>query len=727
MRTLSLFALVVFLMAGEIPEADAQSECRRRGRTYRVRIDSAPQQAAIYVGDKKCGVVGYTPWNGRLPKGQHTVIIEKKGYADKTQVINVRRLRRRQETFMVMERQVAKGTIEIQASADPNANGAIVMLSGRNSGTVPVSAEVEPGRYLVAIVKKDFATFEQWVDVQEGQRVVLNPVLKSNVKKVGRILVNADVSAAEIYLDGNKVDGVTPAIISDVAAGPHVIEVRKPPALPWRQTIEVTAGETVKVEAGLKASMAGGGGNIKIVSNVDGADVLLDGKKVGVSPMTIKAVKPGNHVIEVRKRGYESSEQNVDIQMGQALVLKMDLRKKVASAMIKVIVAVPGAEIYVDGNKVDDKKREVAVTPGEHFVTVTKPGFAKYEKKINVKRDEVLPLTVELKAIGGLRFLSTPSGAEVILDSKPIGRTPMVNEVIPAGEHVVTIRYEGYYDYEEPVTVKGGELNVVRASLQRIDTGPTEAELRRTQKGLTSYGARTLPRGSSTIDFGFGYPYFFEGKITVGAGEIAGKYGFDAGVLFRTFLSRTELGVTSRVTLFDRQPFSFGFFGDVGGGSNFVDESGRNTFFFDAGAAASLTGLGAVTVTGRAYASIWSDRHCPPKENGMFVSNNPDDIVDICVKIDNNEMLSAVETRTLQNTIGSNFDDALDREGGVRFLASLLVEVAIQQRWNLWVLFEGSPFQEERAAFTDVFNSPQLEQDVGSYVRVGATWKFIGL
>ena len=40
------------------------------------------------------------------------------------------------------------------------------------------------------------------------------------------------------------------------------------------------------------------------------------------------------------------------------------------------------------------------------------------------------------------------------------------------------------------------------------------------QRGLSSFGARTLPRGRSTVDFDAGYPYFLNGRITVGAGRL---------------------------------------------------------------------------------------------------------------------------------------------------------------------------------------------------------------
>src|SRR5438477_429555 len=42
-------------------------------------IESEPQNATIYLDDKKKGPFGTTPWSGTL-EGEHKVIIEKRGY-----------------------------------------------------------------------------------------------------------------------------------------------------------------------------------------------------------------------------------------------------------------------------------------------------------------------------------------------------------------------------------------------------------------------------------------------------------------------------------------------------------------------------------------------------------------------------------------------------------------------------------------------------------------------
>ena len=60
-----LFA--VWLLAVLVP-VRAHAACPSSGGTkYKVKIDSAPQGAQVYVGGKECPAVGNTPWEGALP------------------------------------------------------------------------------------------------------------------------------------------------------------------------------------------------------------------------------------------------------------------------------------------------------------------------------------------------------------------------------------------------------------------------------------------------------------------------------------------------------------------------------------------------------------------------------------------------------------------------------------------------------------------------------------
>lgn len=57
--------------------------------------------------------------------------------------------------------------------------------------------------------------------------------------------------------------------------------------------------------------------------------------------------------------------------------------------------------------------------------------------------------------VGTLNITSSPSGAQVFVDDRPLGTTPLV-AATPPGEHLVRLEYPGYLTYQGPVTVAPG-------------------------------------------------------------------------------------------------------------------------------------------------------------------------------------------------------------------------------------------------------------------------------
>ena len=713
--------LAIATLVAVSTRAEAQVEPRpaKKGRKYSVRIDSAPQQAAIYLDDEKYGIVGYTPWAGKLEKGNWKVIVKKDGYELATRIITVKRSSRLQETFLPMTKRIDPGVIDVRGDADRNAIGAEVWVDGQMQGQIPVVVKVSAGRHLVEVKKTDFDSFSQWVEVKDGEKALVNPMLKGQAR--GSVLVDADVPDAEIFLDGNKHPDRTPSLIANVMEGPHVIEVRKEPAVPWRQTVQVEKDKTIKVTAALKTTMGGQGGNVRVLSNVEGADVFVDGTVVGKTPIDVKDIKPGDHLIEVRATGHMPKEERVTVNAGSATVLKLDLSKSAGDTVLKVVSPVPDSEVFIDGERLGLSPQQKSVAAGEHLVLVSKQGFAKFEKKVKVKEGEPQTVTAELRAAGGLRFVSTPGGATVLLDGEPIGQTPMVKEDVPVGEHMVSIQADGYYAFENGVKVQGGEIQLVKASLQKINTELSEEEKALIQRGLTTFGAKALPAGRSTMAFGAGYPYFFSTRFMVGVGKLTDQLQFDAGAQYRMYGARWELSVIGRATLVDSGPFALGTFVDTGGGSTFFDNSKRDYYFFNGGLMASLTGLGAATLTGRAYLNAWTDRHCPRLDGADFEVRD-DDAPDICVEYLRGTI--APEDKSRVDRLLDGDGEIFNRDAGARLITSLAIEVALSDRWSLWGLFEGVPKQKERAAYTDIFHESMFERDPRSYVTIGLTVKF---
>jgi hypothetical protein len=72
---------------------------------------------------------------------------------------------------------------------------------------------------------------------------------------------------------------------------------------------------------------------------------------------------------------------------------------------------------------------------------------------------------VELLPFSGLvKFSANVEGAEVYVDNKLLGHTPLIRDVV-AGDHQVLILKEGYNDFATDINVKAGEKMFVEGRL----------------------------------------------------------------------------------------------------------------------------------------------------------------------------------------------------------------------------------------------------------------------
>src|SRR3954453_6407021 len=117
MRSVATLYSVLLLTAAP---AFAQTLPLPSGHKMKVVIDSAPQQAAIYLNDKSFGIQGYTPSTLRLPKGTYTVILELPGFKAVSRPVTVVR----SQTFMLpLEREAKPATLDVRSVSNDSASG----------------------------------------------------------------------------------------------------------------------------------------------------------------------------------------------------------------------------------------------------------------------------------------------------------------------------------------------------------------------------------------------------------------------------------------------------------------------------------------------------------------------------------------------------------------------------------------------------------------------------
>jgi serine/threonine protein kinase len=193
--------------------------------------------------------------------------------------------------------------------------------------------------------------------------------------------------AATVSLDGQVVGSGTVVNIRDLAPGDHVLRVESVGFVPHEERVSVEAGDKVRLTIALQPvkaepvsngarpnnqppprvvptqaapSVAAPAAPIAVVatfsSTPSGADVLVDGRSVGKTPMSWDGGTAGSrYSIELRLAGYDSAKFSAGLPEGGGRVSYERTLQEKPSGTGKVninVAGVPWADIYINGKKI---------------------------------------------------------------------------------------------------------------------------------------------------------------------------------------------------------------------------------------------------------------------------------------------------------------------------------------------------------------------------------------
>jgi hypothetical protein len=131
-----------------------------------VVIETAPEGAAIYLGDKRKGIFTRTPYTGSLPPGRHTVIIEHKRYSTERKTFTARS-DRMVYLYFALSLEKTRGWVEVKA----NIPGAQVYVESKGAGTVgptPYSGWLRPGKQKITVKRDGYTPYVKVVKIVAG-------------------------------------------------------------------------------------------------------------------------------------------------------------------------------------------------------------------------------------------------------------------------------------------------------------------------------------------------------------------------------------------------------------------------------------------------------------------------------------------------------------------------------------------------------------------------------
>jgi uncharacterized protein (TIGR02266 family) len=121
------------------------------------------------------------------------------------------------------------------------------------------------------------------------------------------VAIASDPAGANVMLDGKAVDGVTPTRLSGLDAKKvYDVKLSMKGFHDWKVKLKPKAGD--KIDAALVPNEK----IVQVATTPPGADVMLDGKRVGKTPFTIhKLDLTKAHALEVKRAGFVSQTRSI--------------------------------------------------------------------------------------------------------------------------------------------------------------------------------------------------------------------------------------------------------------------------------------------------------------------------------------------------------------------------------------------------------------------------------
>ncbi len=372
-----------------------------------VRLDMEPEDAQLEVNAilaiRLGGILLAMP-------GDYLVSLQRAGYGPMEGIsMQIGPERNQNWSF-----QLAKLPGQVHFASDPG--GAEVVLAGEILGRTPLQAAIVAGeqeflfrlpRYKTESLVLGIVGMGQTQDVQ----VQLLPdwaFVQIESTPAGALVMHAEREL-----------GRTPGTF-EILSGTQEIEVRLPGHKIWRQTINTEAGEQLRIAP---IQLQKSDGIVTINSQPAGANVLVNDRFAGQTPLSLPLPPGKQHSLGLIKAGYEEYLSGLDLAPGEERSLNVTLKAKVGDIEIRIVPR--NADVYVDGERIGKGDQSLRLTATKHIIEARLQGYADWRKIVEpqeglTQRFDILMETVEEFARAAIpnRF-RTAEGQEMILIRLP--------------------------------------------------------------------------------------------------------------------------------------------------------------------------------------------------------------------------------------------------------------------------------------------------------------------
>src|SRR3989339_473885 len=204
-------------------------------------------------------------------------------------------------------------------------------------------------------------------------------------------------------------------------------------------------------------------GSLKVFSEPAGAEILLNTKAMGITPLKIINIDAGEYKLSLRLQGFTPYETSIKILANETQNLSLALKAveqplpppAPVFATITVATTPTGAALSINDQPVGTTPfRCDTMAPGPYKLRLELEGYDPLEGAVMLKAGETRPVEKKMiRQYGTLAVATTPPGAALSLNDQPSGTTPYKNEKLLPGNYALLLELPGYTNIYESIVM----------------------------------------------------------------------------------------------------------------------------------------------------------------------------------------------------------------------------------------------------------------------------------
>ncbi len=298
------------------------------------------------------------------------------------------------------------------------------------------------------IITQDFQSDEIiGITLQQGQSL-------ERMKLPGFIDISSEPDKAEIYVNDLKL-GVTPAHF-ELTAGEHDLTIRKPLYHTYSGTFILEEGESKTLE---KIILVPKFGYYEVTSHPYEAEIFLDNKPIGKSPISRRKIESGTHILKAEYELYHTEIREITIKDGDDEKYELELKPAFGGLVVNS-QPVNEAKVFIDDNEkgvtpyTDDK-----IPSGQYSVRIEKELWVGDEQVVTVNDEQTTEATLFLtKNFANLKVIANNS--RIYLNNEFVGSKSFSRNLIQGKYTIKAIRNKHHDEEQEIFITPGNDLEI---------------------------------------------------------------------------------------------------------------------------------------------------------------------------------------------------------------------------------------------------------------------------